>query len=69
MKIDRYYDITCGDCGRHYSTDFGHGMETQLNVIKIKAEREGWGQSRKYGNLCPVCNHVINLTEFITRYL
>ena len=68
FKITRFYDIQCCDCGRWYSTDFLHGMETNKEVLEKKAAAEGWGTRRGKGNLCPVCNRQMTLAEFIRKY-
>ena len=68
FKVTRFYDIQCCDCGRWYSTDFLHGMETNKEVLEKKAAAEGWGTRRGKGNLCPVCNRQMTLAEFIRKY-
>lgn len=68
MKVLRYYDIQCDNCGRFRSTDYCAGMETNLNRVKVLAEREGWTSVRGNGNLCPVCSGKLTVLEFIRKY-
>lgn len=68
MKVIRYYDIQCDDCGRFRSTDYCAGMETNLDRIKVLAEREGWTSVRGKGNRCPVCSRKMSMVEFIRKY-
>lgn len=67
-KVTRFYDIQCCECGRWYSTDFLHGMETNKEVLEKRAALEGWGYKQKKGNLCPVCNRKMTLAEFMKNY-
>lgn len=68
FKVTRFYDIQCYDCGRWYSTDFLHGMETNKEILERRAEAEGWGTRRGKGNLCPVCNRKMSMFEFMSKY-
>lgn len=68
FKITRFYDIQCCDCGRWYSTDFLHGMETNKEILERRAKAEGWGTRREKGNLCPVCNRKMDMLEFMSKY-
>ncbi len=68
MKVLRYYDIQCDDCGRFRSTDYCAGMETNLDRIKVLAEKEGWTFIKGNGNMCPVCSRKMSMIEFIRRY-
>ena len=56
LKITRFYDIQCCKCGRWYSTDFGHGMEMNKEIIGKRAEASGWNYKKGVGNICPICN-------------
>lgn len=64
IRIDAYYDITCDECGRSWSTDFnynersmncgGMGMAVDKKFLIKAAYKSGW----KYKNgktLCPEC--------------
>ena len=68
MKIDRFYDIQCSDCGRWRSTDYQKGMEQDKERIAKLSSLEGWGYKNRKGNLCPVCNHKMTLADFCRQY-
>lgn len=56
MKLEVYYDIGCNRCGRHYSTDFGRGMDTDKKTVKAIAKADGWKYDKSTNeNICPVC--------------
>lgn len=62
MKADKMYDVTCTECGRHLSTDFGMGtFETASEAIKI-AKSDGWQSNGSHGNKCGVCNGTHEVT-------
>lgn len=67
-RVARFYDIQCCECGRWYSTDFLHGMETNKEVLEKRAALEGWGYKQRKGNLCPVCNRKMPLADFMKKY-
>ena len=67
-RVTRFYDIQCCECGRWYSTDFLHGMETNKEVLEKRAALEGWGYKQRKGNICPVCNRKMTLAEFMKKY-
>lgn len=67
-RVTRFYDIQCCECGRWYSTDFLHGMETNKEVLEKRAALEGWGYKQRKGNTCPVCNRKMTLAEFMKKY-
>lgn len=64
LRIDTYYDLTCDDCARSWSTDFngseqrmgsgGMGMAQNRAELDRLARRTGW---RCLGGrtLCPEC--------------
>ena len=54
MKVDKYYDIGCEECGSHLSTDFSRGMAPS-RIIAVK-----WALQEKFNvvdgkTLCPHC--------------
>ena len=69
MKIRKYYDLTCDECGRSYSTDYGHGFEASIAKLVDIATKEGWGPTvNGKATLCPVCNHKMSLGKFIKEF-
>lgn len=64
LKVDTYYDLTCGNCGRSWSTDFdeasktmngcGMGMETNIKRLFQRAYASGW-KFHNGSNCCPDC--------------
>lgn len=67
IRIDTYYDITCDNCGRSWSTDFnanngkmnylgdgGMGMATDKAFLSKVAYHSGW-KCCKGKTLCPEC--------------
>ena len=67
IRIDTYYDLTCDECSRSWSTDFnandrkmnrnddgGMGMETNKQRLTRLAYASGWKYKRGK-TLCPEC--------------
>lgn len=67
IRIDTYYDITCDECCRSWSTDFnaneqkmnrndegGMGMETDKQRLSRIAYASGW-KCKNGKTLCPEC--------------
>lgn len=64
IKIDTYYDITCQNCGKSWSTDFnantkqmtdgGMGMATSKQWLSKTAYKAGW-KCKNGQTLCPEC--------------
>jgi len=67
IRIDTYYDLTCDNCARSWSTDFdyvskkmnqlnvgGMGMAMDRNSLYHMAYKAGW-KCRKGKTLCPEC--------------
>ena len=70
IHIDTYYDITCNNCGRSWSTDFngydrkmsddgGMGMAKDKQWLRKVATRTGW-RYRNGMTLCPECVEKVN---------
>lgn len=54
IKIEKYYDIGCEECGRHLSTDFHRGMSSS------RIETVRWALQERFQvvdgkTLCPHC--------------
>lgn len=68
IRIDAYYDVTCDECGRSWSTDFdaragrmadrtgdgGMGMASSRQLLSRMAYASGWKCVRGR-TLCPDC--------------
>ncbi len=67
IRIDTYYDLTCDECSRSWSTDFnaneqrmnrnddgGMGMETNKQRLSRLAYASGW-KCKRGKTLCPEC--------------
>lgn len=54
IHIDVYYDVTCGECGRSWSTDFEMGMALNRAALSKAARAAGWKCSGGR-TLCPDC--------------
>lgn len=54
IHIDTYFDVTCSECGKSRSTDFGFGMEIYKNRLLRLAYRDGW-KCKGGKTLCPIC--------------
>lgn len=64
LRIDTYYDVTCDNCARSWSTDFnaktgtmdgtGMGMETNKSYLSKSAHKNGW-ISKDGLTYCPEC--------------
>lgn len=66
IRIDTYYDITCDNCSRSWSTDFNMGMALNKSALIKSAYRMGW-KCQNNRTLCPDCvnhhTHTISLPE------
>lgn len=61
LQVEKYYDIYCPKCGRHFSTDFCRGMYRNLNAIRQDAVSDGWQTDKYTGqNICPICASKFN---------
>lgn len=54
VKVDRYYDVGCGFCGRHLSTDFETGLFETRKQAEMRAKQIGFKTKNKK-NICPEC--------------
>lgn len=67
IRIDTYYDITCDECCRSWSTDFnardgkmnycgdgGMGMARNKTILTKSAYASGW-KYKSGKTLCPEC--------------
>ncbi len=65
IRIDTYFDITCDNCSRSWSTDFngyahrmdtdgGMGMATDKQWLRKSALKTGW-KCKNGITLCPDC--------------
>jgi len=67
IRIDTYFDLTCDNCSRSWSTDFdcriqkmdpngggGMGMATDKQWLRKQANSHGW-KNRAGKTLCPEC--------------
>jgi len=55
LKIDTYYDVQCDKCAFNRSSDYKHGMEISLSLIRALSKTEGW-TIKEGKNICPSCN-------------
>lgn len=54
IRLDTYFDVTCGACARSRSTDFEKGMATCKGRLSKMAYAEGW-KCISGKTLCPDC--------------
>lgn len=54
MKVEKYYDVGCEECGRHLSTDFHRGFTTSRVRAVSLAISEGF-KVIDGRTLCPKC--------------
>ena len=54
MKVEKYYDVGCEECGFHLSTDFHRGL-AQSRVQAVKWALQERFQVTDGKTLCPHC--------------
>lgn len=54
-EIDKWYDASCNNCGRHVSTDFDRGMSRTIKDLSIVMNHDGWQIDKSGKNVCPLC--------------
>lgn len=57
MKLDRYYDVQCFQCGRTRSADFDkRGLwDGSPDSLRRIAKKEGWKADEAGNPICPAC--------------
>lgn len=54
LHIDTYYDLSCENCAKSWSSDFCFGMSSSKEWLRKAAKKEGW-RVNSGKTLCPEC--------------